>query len=159
MALTGLETDKSNKRSSLIQQHRSQPSKKINLFSRNERDSTRSPKHLGKNMQVGDNFVLVHPSEKYPIREVIFGNADYLYNTRLNNQSNSSRPTSGVPFSKQLNRNAPVLSRSRKYSEDGSRRVRPRTTLNSVQNFKMNARIMSAGVYSDEPGINQLQNQ
>ena len=76
------------------------PSKRISFFSKKENDLAKSPKTIGKNVQVGDNFLIVHPNKKYPTREVIYGSADYLANVRLNNQSNSRRPTSGVPFNK-----------------------------------------------------------
>ena len=130
------------------------PKKKILLFSNREDEGTRSPEKFGKHVQVGNNFLIVYPSDKYPAREVIFGDSDYLSNIKQGNESNSSRCTSGVVFTKQLGRNAPVMSKSVKMKENQltnlHRRARPETAMLNISSIrgsqmKSHERIKSAG--------------
>lgn len=63
----------------------------MRLFSAVPCDSSRDPERIGRQVQVGNNFMIVYPSEKYPTREVLFNDPDYVRNIQLSQQSNSGK--------------------------------------------------------------------
>ena len=67
------------------------PNKRMRLFSALPYDPARGAERIGRQVQVGNNFMIVYPSEKYPTREVLFNDSDHLRNAQLSQQSNSGK--------------------------------------------------------------------
>jgi len=68
---------------------------------------------LGRQVQVGNNFMVVYPTAKYPKREVIYKNSDYIQETRLSQGANFTRSKASINIDYQLGREAKVVTHNR----------------------------------------------
>ena len=104
------------------------PNRKMRLFSANQNDLARSPEKLGRQVQVGNNFIIVYPSQQYPKREVLYVDSDYLPEARLQMNANSSRSQRSIKYDTMLGREAKVITHNRfgpkMYNESSHKRFR-----------------------------------
>ena len=67
----------------------------------------KSPEKCGREVQVGNNFIVVYPNAKFPTREVIYADSDYITETRMNQNANSKK--TGISYDTILGREAKVI--------------------------------------------------
>ena len=84
----------------------------MRLFSAMGKDMGPCPE-IGRQVQVGNNFIIVHPTSKYPTREVIHSNSDYITEVRLSQGANYTRSKASLNIEKQLSREAKVITHNR----------------------------------------------
>ena len=53
--------------------------------------ASRQDRDIGTRVQVGTNFMIVYPTAKFPTREIVFADSDYLRETLLDQNSNSQK--------------------------------------------------------------------
>ena len=86
-------------------------------------ECTRSERDIGPRVQVGANFMIVYPTAKFPTREVVFADSDYLREALLEQNTNSQKGRACFSYDQMQGREAKIISHNRfgpKMSDDNS---------------------------------------
>ena len=100
------------------------------LFGGSTDETILNPNTFGKQVQVGNNFIIVHNTSKYPQREIIYRGQDYMQKVRASFEANCQVK---VPiFDKQIGREAKVYTHlgfeDRRGTQDCARKSKRPTT-------------------------------